>query len=178
MSMTAREFMNEMERYINSPNQKLIGDPDGGYVYDPEFDAKTAYLMKEKHMSDLKLADTRAKIEEYRKQQNIKNGIEKVIFNGPATIVRWRDGTKTVVKIHDEEAHYDKEKALAMAIVKKMCGNTGRYYEIFKKWCPEEEEKELYHGLPNISNLFDDNFKEEMRKSIEQLNSWATGRGK
>ena len=31
--MTAREFMKTMEGLINSPNQKLIGDMRGGYVY-------------------------------------------------------------------------------------------------------------------------------------------------
>lgn len=65
--------------------------------------------------------------------------IEKVIHNNPATIVFWSDGTKTVVKAQDGDV-YDPEKGLAMAISKKFLGNTGFYYEIFKYWCPEEEE--------------------------------------
>ena len=40
-----------------------------------------------------------------------------VIFNDPATIVFWSDGTKTVVKAHNEP--FNPEKGLAMAIVKK-----------------------------------------------------------
>lgn len=67
------------------------------------------------------------------------NGIKKVIFNDPATIVFWNDGTKTVVKAHDEE--FDPEKGLAMAISKKLLGNKGNYYNEFKKWLPEEEER-------------------------------------
>lgn len=66
--------------------------------------------------------------------------IENVIFNDPATIVFWSDGTKTVVKAHDED--FDPEKGLAMAISKKMLGNTGKYFDEFKKWLPEEEEEE------------------------------------
>ena len=58
--------------------------------------------------------------------------IKKVIFNGPATIVFWDDGTKTVVKAENEEV--DKEKGLAMAISKKFLGNKGNYYNEFKKW--------------------------------------------
>lgn len=58
--------------------------------------------------------------------------INKVIFNGPATIVFWDDGTKTVVKAENEEV--DKEKGLAMAISKKFLGNKGNYYNEFKKW--------------------------------------------
>ena len=61
--------------------------------------------------------------------------IEKVIFNDPATIVIWRDGTKTVVKAENEL--FDPEKGLAMAISKKALGNEGNYYETFKKWLPE-----------------------------------------
>lgn len=61
--------------------------------------------------------------------------IEKVIFNNPATIVYWKDGTKTVVKAQDEV--FDEEKGLAMAISKKALGNEGNYYEEFKKWVPE-----------------------------------------
>lgn len=63
--------------------------------------------------------------------------IEKVIFNNPATIVYWTDGTKTVVKCGLDE--WDPEKGLAMAISKKTLGNEGNYYETFKKWLPEEE---------------------------------------
>lgn len=59
--------------------------------------------------------------------------IEKVIFNKPATIVMWSDGTKTVVKTQNKE-RFNKEKGLAMAIAKKALGNQGNYYEEFKKW--------------------------------------------
>ena len=51
--------------------------------------------------------------------------IQKVIFNDPATIVIWADGTKTVVKCDCEL--YDPEKGLAMAISKKALGNNGNY---------------------------------------------------
>lgn len=66
-------------------------------------------------------------------------GIKKVIFNDPATIVFWNDGSKTVVKAHDEV--FDPEKGLAMAISKKLLGNKGNYYNEFKKWLPEEDER-------------------------------------
>lgn len=49
-----------------------------------------------------------------------------IIFHNPATIVKWSDGTKTVVKCHEEDT-YDKEKGLALCYVKKFCGdNTSR----------------------------------------------------
>lgn len=64
--------------------------------------------------------------------------IKDVIFNEPATIIIWKDGTKTVVKCQEGEG-YDPEKGLAMAISKKALGNKGNYCEVFKKWLPEEE---------------------------------------
>ena len=64
--------------------------------------------------------------------------INNVIFSGPATIVLWSDGSKTVVKTQNNEP-FDKEKGLAMAIIKRMTGNTGGYNEIVKEWCVNAE---------------------------------------
>lgn len=69
--------------------------------------------------------------------------INKVIFNDPATIIMWADGTKTVVKADKDE--FDPEKGMAMAIAKKVLGNQGNYYETFKKWLPKEDKlKKIY----------------------------------
>lgn len=65
----------------------------------------------------------------------MRRSIEKVIFSGPATIVFWNDGTKTVVKCQQGD-DYDRHMGLAMACAKKLLGNTGSYYEVFKKWIP------------------------------------------
>ena len=63
----------------------------------------------------------------------MKPSITNVIFNKPATIIFWSDGTKTVVKAQDGDK-FDKEKGLAMAIAKKALGNKGNYYDEIKKW--------------------------------------------
>ena len=73
--------------------------------------------------------------------------IKNVIFNDPATIVFWNDGTKTIVKAQDGDI-FDPEKGLAMAISKKALGNKGNYCETFKKWLHEEEDKKEYE--PNL----------------------------
>ena len=65
-------------------------------------------------------------------------GIKSVVFNDPATIVLWQDGSKTVVKAHNEA--FDPEKGLAMAICKKVLGNEGNYFNIFRKWLPKDYE--------------------------------------
>lgn len=72
---------------------------------------------------------------------NKKTLIKNVIFNDPATIVQWSDGTKTVVKCVNEP--YDPEKGLAMAFVKGILGNKGAYYKLFKQWLPELESRAL-----------------------------------
>lgn len=64
--------------------------------------------------------------------------IREVIFNDPATIVFWEDGTKTVVKANDEI--FDPEKGLAMAISKKAFGNKGQYFDHIKKWTKAYDE--------------------------------------
>ena len=68
------------------------------------------------------------------KPTNYLPEIKNVKFNGPATIVFWADGTKTVVKCQDGD-DYSEEIGLAMCIAKKVFGNTSKYNDIFKKWC-------------------------------------------
>lgn len=71
--------------------------------------------------------------------------IKKVIFNNPATIVFWSDGTKTVVKCKKEDT-WDPEKGLAMAICKKFLGEN--FHKEFKKWLNEYNK--------DFSNAFND----------------------
>lgn len=52
-------------------------------------------------------------------------GIKKVIYNNPATIVIWNDGSKTVVKCHDGDS-YDPVIGLLLCIVRK-CSNGAGY---------------------------------------------------
>ena len=75
--------------------------------------------------------------------------IKNVIFNDPATIIFWEDGTKTVVKCQDGD-EFDPEKGLAMAIVKKAYGNKGSYCNKMKKWLPKEEPVDTNSSLRSI----------------------------
>lgn len=50
---------------------------------------------------------------------------KRVIFAPPATIVYWKDGTRTVVKC-DERDVYDAKTGLALCYMKKALGNTSR----------------------------------------------------
>ena len=85
--------------------------------------------------------------------------IKNVIFNDPATIVFWSDGTKTVVKCGENDI-YDPEKGLAMAVAKKYLGTNkshSNYMYEFKKWLPKDE----WHPDP-----FED-FRDSIKKLAE-----------
>ena len=56
---------------------------------------------------------------------------KRVIFNAPATIVLWRDGSKTVVTCKKGD-QYDPEKGLALCFMKKALGNKGNFNNILK----------------------------------------------
>lgn len=88
-----------------------------------------------------------------------KNGIKKVIFNAPATIVLWTDGTKTVVKC-DKNDTYDLEKGLALCIAKKYLGNQSNFNNVFKEWLPQEPE----YDNRTLKQILD-----EMSDDIENL---------
>lgn len=60
-------------------------------------------------------------------------GIKKVIFNNPATIILWDDGTKTIVKCNERDI-YDPEKGFAMAISEKVLGSYTGFKREMAKW--------------------------------------------
>lgn len=93
--------------------------------------------------------------------------IKNVIFNDPATIVFWDDGTKTVVKCQDGD-EFDPEKGLAMAIAKKAYGNKGSYCNQLKKWLPKSKKQKPKNKMT---------FREEAaKKHPEHINAcWMGG---
>lgn len=98
--------------------------------------------------------------------------IQNVIFNDPATIIFWKDGTKTVVKAEGED--FDPEKGLAMAISKKVLGNKGNYFDIFKKWM--SKYKRPVKELDLLGSCGDDickGFAEGMRHAADAARKLA-----
>lgn len=68
--------------------------------------------------------------------------IKKVIFNDPATIVLWDDGTKTVVKCSEGDT-YSEWSGLAFCICKKLMGD--EFHKVFKHWCDRDDiRKPIY----------------------------------
>ena len=94
--------------------------------------------------------------------------IKDVIFNPPATIVFWMDGTKTVVK-DQGEVFYDPEKGMAMAVAKKAFGNQGNYYNQFSKYLDIYEKKQE-EFTSSYDNTILDNIIERFRTSLSKNN--------
>ena len=67
----------------------------------------------------------------------------RIVFNPPATVVLWEDGTKTVVKC-DKEDEYNVITGVALCYMKKALGNTSRELNKAlnnaKKFIDKEEE--------------------------------------
>lgn len=103
---------------------------------------------------------------------NFKNQIKKVIFNDPATIVFWKDGSKTVTKCGEMDI-YDPEKGLAMCFAKRLLGNEGNYYNVFKQWLPREEcEDNLFNRVDFTANICPDSYKslvDGMKDAVNKL---------
>lgn len=127
---------------------------------------REAYKML---LDDLKYSGKRGNKEMRRRDLEIKN----VIFNDPATVVYWKDGTKTVVKTQGGEP-FDPEKGLAMAICKKAYGNEGSYFNQIKKWTDKYEPREvesLYPSMmfPRVKLNFSTEEKEEIKKMLNRI---------
>lgn len=126
----AKQLMNSRYGLASADIRDCFGDSAFDKIYnnlDISREMRFAYTGKWPMIE----CKTTAK-EQYRNRGKLPE-ISEVIFNKPATIVKWADGTKTVVKTRGKE-RYNKEKGLAMAIAKKAMGNTSYYYTIMERY--------------------------------------------
>ena len=84
--------------------------------------------------------------------------IDRVVFNDPATIVFWEDGTKTVVKCAKDQT-FERYAGFIAACAKKMFGSTSRAKAIMEE-CAYDQlpkvKKERAVGLREKVNPVDD----------------------
>lgn len=98
----------------------------------------TNKTIRAEYLSPSEYREFRDKILKEKNKSIYDSMIQRVIFNPPATIVFWRDGSKTVVKCGENDI-FDPEKGLAMAISKRAFGDNRDYYEVFAKWVGKYE---------------------------------------
>lgn len=93
---------------------------------------------------------------DYYDSNLISSRIDHVKFSGPATIIFWKDGTKTVVKCTKDDEP-DCETGIAMATLKKILGSDYvPYKKKIKKIVDEQTKKDL------------DTLSKEIAKSIKE----------
>lgn len=92
--------------------------------------------------------------------------VKKVIFNPPATIVYWFDGTKTIVKTQNGEI-FDKEKGFAMACAKKFFGNEGNYYNEFRKHGADNHCYSVHIDLASFENRTGESIAKDVKSAIK-----------
>lgn len=110
---------------VSNISRVLIENVDGKIV-----PVRPSYLRLMSTPSEEPEIEIHGYIEREEETQNIIKtfaGLEytKIIFNPPATIVLWKDGSKTVVKCDDKDK-FDREKGVALCFMKKALGNKSR----------------------------------------------------
>lgn len=134
-----RRLIEYIDEFIDSVINKF------NTKFPPE--VKPLTKLEEEHcINDIIATETASKIVKKSGMPDIK----KVIFDGPATIVFWSDGTKTVSKAAKNDC-IDVEKGLAMAISKKIIGNYSNFKKILRENGQEPENMAWrYQILPRF----------------------------
>lgn len=131
------DMVNGCIRAVTLINGKILHFAPGEIVRD---DAYSCHICMSGRYDYSRRSTEQAKKNDIVRFGMCSVSIRKVIFNDPATVVLWSDGTKTIVKCGPEDS-FDAEKGLAMAIVKKMAGNDNRFHKVFKQY-PKQKKKE------------------------------------
>lgn len=93
-------------------------------IVDTTFDVAGLYIAPIKYSSNIGGVFERANGEHFY--------IKEVLFEDPATIVFWSDGTKTV-NVTPSDVKYNGDAGLAFCVLKKLLTNAGSH-DLFKSW--------------------------------------------
>ncbi len=81
---------------------------------------------------DGRLSDTRSITDQLKGKAKCGPEVRRVIYNGPATVVLWADGTKTVVRCQPGDV-FDRRIGFLTALAKKVYGGGGRFNDVIRK---------------------------------------------
>lgn len=144
-------------------------------------DANTYTTIKDAFAYDIPVKDVMKAIERNtyggdnkgKKMKGISSkNFKKVIFNDPATIIMWTDGTKTIVKAMEDDI-YDPMVGLAMCICKKVLGS--EYKRIFRKY--EKQYDEQFENEVDVADIRDEinDVLAKARQLIDSLDFFESG---
>ena len=101
--------------------------------------------------------------------------MKKVIFNGPATTILWKDGSKTTVKCQAEDVWSD-EVGIAMCCLKRVLGNEGNYNNIFREAMKVAEvqlkKEELWSSQAAEEESYYSSALDNMKQNISEINNF------
>lgn len=130
-------------RFLNSGNIVFVGK---------DKDVLTSFNSDQ---SDLLVRVINTIVDRYESNL-ISSRIDHVKFSGPATIIFWKDGTKTIVKCTEED-ELNCETGIAMATLKKVLGDG---YVPYKKKVKEIVDEQCRKDLDKLTK--------EIAESIEK----------
>lgn len=100
------------------------------------------------------------------KEKNIMSTIDfrvkKIMHNGPATIVFWKDGTKTVVRLKEGDK-YDPYAAFTAAVAKRVYGKTVKISEIVDRYSKDLKKIDIPETPPSELSV------EELKAAADKL---------
>ena len=132
-------------------------DEDKVYTVDKVTEDGRTIMLKDDGFGFLYSPDWLDKVDEGKFKVKVSEGrIKDVKFSGPATIVFWTDGTKTVVKCRKGDK-FDPEKGIAMACAKKLMGNEDGYHKTIEKYLTKS--KTTNGGIESMDT-------EEIRRAV------------
>lgn len=119
-----------------------ISNVPDGLLTISEFVCGSERVIRVKECDFVFSPDWLVEADECKFEVKVKEGrIKDVKFSGPATIVFWTDGTKTVVKCRKGDK-FDPEKGIAMACAKKLLGNEDGYHKGIAKYAKTVEKED------------------------------------
>ena len=90
-------------------------------------------------------------------ERGVQGTAVRVIYNPPATIAFWADGSKTVVKC-DKDDVYDPKYGLALCYMKKALGSSRAFNDALRAG-REEDVRKFLKEHRYIEHLLDDKYK-------------------
>ena len=128
--------------FIESLEALELVEPDAGVCEKEELRKEILSKMKfPRDIADYKVAET---------TNFYSLNVSKIIFNPPATIVFWEDGTKTVVKCAAEDEFSECYGFLA-ALGKKVYENNNQIKKLIDKKAEWHENKKDEKDIPGVS---------------------------
>lgn len=149
-----------LPKYKNEESRRLKELMDSNWkLYDDE-KAKNTYDLALKNIRADYIAPRTLSMNYIQMYGHRSLTPKKIIHNGPATVVIWGDGEKTVVKLMEGDT-YDEYAAFTAALAKRIFGTTGYVKRMLKDVTVEQikkdpEFKSWKEWAEHINNLFND----------------------